>query len=472
MRPVNIKTLVCRHDKYLYQVDETLTESTNYGDLLKVLDDFDSYNFIMVSRLDILLYKLPQITEIYKNSVHKNVIIYAVYNNTTLINFQNWHKAIDLDHEITNSTMDAEVRDLVKAHTRWHKFPVSPSNIVKKQIEKLELYNWIRNKFNLNKEQSKLYNSLPRTPLIGYATEIKNQLMEVNSYDIKSSYPFIMYAFEYPSRAERICYNYPLDKFQKIVDKMWVAEISFEQRPRLKEDALDVFESFLDSTMTLTSTDYWILQDAYDFKIKNINRIMIHFFKKQLPPQLRDFILESFNHKESFPKDSNEYKEAKIALNSIYGLFYPTEERQTSKSLPVVVGAWTCAFGRFRLYEILRQCKYNAVYWDTDGIKTDTDISDIISAANEKYKIPNCKLGQWQLEAEEAEFIAFGKKQYWLNGELTCAGLNKKLANKYLKENNIVPYEGIVIPEDYTGLWYYNENHEEIKITYQIGGGS
>lgn len=472
MRDYGITTLLCYHDHYEFQVDGARIIDTDYSSLLELFTEEKLNTFIMTNRIDILLYKLPQIDKVYRNAVHENLILGCIYDERIVfINYQNWHKSIGVSDNITNDEIENEVREIIRSHPSWRKFPMTPAGVVRKELRKLGIdYRWLNKLTFSNKQQYNLYNNLPRFGLIGYDDIRRFTTVIVNSYDIKSSYPYIMYNFGYPTSVGRVIENYPIDKFQELEDKLWVAEIEFAETPVLKLDGLDLLDKVVNKKMTLTSTDYEILKGEYDFTITNINSIMIHYFTRKLPDPIREFILNSFHHKESFPHNSNEYKEAKLNLNMIYGIFYRNSGEKIDSEFPIMIGAWTCAFGRSRIYEVLKQCRYNAVYWDTDGIKVDTDISDIIDKINQENKIEGIELGQWKLEKEDAEFIPFGKKQYWLDGELTCAGLNKKLANKYLKENHIIPYEGLVIPSDYTGLWHYDDNYNEIKLEYLLGG--
>lgn len=469
MRNTDIVTLVCSHTGWVFQVDGARIEGNDYDELLDLFIEPKLKATVFTTRIDILLYKLEgKIDKVYRNHVHNNLIISAIYQDRiTFVNYYNWHKAIEIE-DADNDSIEKEMRELAEAHPTWRKFPVSPSGIVRKELLKLDLGK-TRNKLLFKtEEQYELYNSLLKKGFIGFVDEFAGEELTVNSYDIKSSYPYIMCEYEFPYSMDRVVENYPIEKFNKLVetDYLWVAEIEFAERPLLRTDGLDLFHDDIQTCMTLTSTDCRILQSEYITNIKNINKIIIHRNKEKLPEELTNFIYNQFEIKESYPHDSNEYKEAKIALNSIFGLFYQDikkyDESKINGDFPMAIGAWTAAYGRLRLYTQMNKVRYGVIYWDTDGFKTTIPIEEEFDTEK--------KLGSWVLEKEEKEFIFFGKKQYYLDGELSCAGLNKKLANEYLKENNIKPYDGMVIPEDYTGGWYYDENHNEIKTKYQLGG--
>lgn len=338
---------------------------------------------------------------------------------------------------------------------------------VKRELLDINVGTWFSGIRLKDEEAFNLYHSVDKGALDGLDEDFEGEMCHVWSYDIKSSYPFELYRNQFPTiGANHVDHDYPLDRFQRLIDrgKLWLACIEFnslkhkEGKPRLNESL----------TQTITSVDYELLCDAYEVEIKAIPQIIIHRMKNYLPEPIRNYILGLFEIKET-KKGTQAYKLAKKKLNVIFGLF--CTESKSNYSMPAVIGIWTAAYARRSLYQVLAAANNSIIYWDTDGVKSVAPIDEIIEKINAERKLPLINLGQWVKEYEGAEFMSFNRKQYYVDGELKCAGLDGTAASKYLKDNNIKPYMGLVIPGNYTGRYTIVNGVREYQ-NFTLGGNT
>ncbi len=139
--------------------------------------------------------------------------------------------------------------------------------------------------------------------------------------------------------------------------------------------------------------------------------------------------------------ESDEWVEKPVSLTEALDKYYSSH----SSFLSYQWGIWVTAYARQALRKAIYACGKNAIYIDTDSIKTDIDISsqiDMINADIAKesedcgmdchvdYAGKRYQLGIFEYEGCYDEFKTLGSKKYVVkkDGEytVTIAGLNKK----------------------------------------------
>lgn len=254
--------------------------------------------------------------------------------------------------------------------------------------------------------------------------------------------------------------------------------------------------------LTVTSIDLRLIKRNYNFSSLDILELFIHEDKKLLPYVYRERILQFYRIKtelKGVKGCEQKYMLAKENVNSVYGMTvtYPihrnllynngewkedstpdyelySEYLAHSSVAPYTIGIWTTAYAREDLDNVRHMSE--PVYWDTDSIKSRSDISTVIKSINTEREAELSKLysiddyspkdikgrrhciGLWDYEGE-TELIAWGSKKYGYytdNGtpHLTVAGLSKKKAQQYLIDNNLSITDitnGTIIPEQYSG---------------------
>ena len=230
--------------------------------------------------------------------------------------------------------------------------------------------------------------------------------------------------------------------------------------------------------VVITNLDFKIIEEDYDFKIKLIKEIIPFFSAEPLPDDLRDLIMKKFNNKEKYTKGSEEYEQAKIFLNSIFGLFCQNQMKynnaidcKLARQRPLVIGRFVSAYGRYYLWEVMHN--HNPLHWDTDGFKTEDllvldDYNKARRLKDDKGKLMDIMLGQLMCEHRFVKWTVFGNKQYMLGNKLKLAGTDGDLAIEYFNKNNIIPSIGAVIPAEYTNRVVIKD-HKIINVPYTIG---
>lgn len=258
----------------------------------------------------------------------------------------------------------------------------------------------------------------------------------VKSYDISSSYPFVMMSYEYP---------YGLFMYTSIDDRdtldryntkyCTIAEYSFINL-RLKNKYIPVpyislskcnkadSESLVYNgrviegrffEMTLTNVDFEIIDRMYDYDEMYVDDFYFAR-KKLLPKPLREQILKYFTDKTTL-KGIDEmyyfYMKQKNKLNAIYGMSVShivhenymfdtkyftisredmSEERENEELkkyfksrnsfLCFQWGVWVTAYARARLQELIDIIGIDVVYCDTDSVKYIGDYESEIEKIN------------------------------------------------------------------------------------------
>lgn len=289
----------------------------------------------------------------------------------------------------------------------------------------------------------------------------------VNCYDFKSFYPWIMVSQLFPQGKYTIHKN--LSSFGVYKNKWWIARIEFS---KIKAKEIDWLKIEDRREVVITNLDFKIIEKNYNYKIKLIKEIIPFFSAEPLPDDLRNLIMKKFNNKEKYIKGSEEYEQAKIFLNSIFGLFCQNQLKynnaidcKLAKQRPLVIGRFVSAYGRYYLWKVMRDSY--PIQWDTDGFKTTKNLD--FTLFNQERKIKDSMLGQLILEEKNAEVIVFGNKQYMINDKLKLSGTDGTLAKEYFDKIGEVPHCGSVIAAGYTSQVKII-NKEIIQFPFTIGG--
>lgn len=430
-------------------------------------------------------------TEIQRNTKNKFKVMYAnIGENITFKNTFAFYNEMSLEEiakqKHINSANELTIIWNAAESERFHptnkknlisKIPTTTTGYIGREIGALEPEkDFYRLGLSITEETYELIKDCSAGGLSGINESKKDVPVQVNCYDFKSFYPWIMVSQVFPYYYYRLRKNVSKQDFMRWIkdSPLWMATMTFKyiipktgQKDWLKK-ARKTFEEH-----TITNLDFEILKGSYDFKIAEVKE-MIRFLNPQLlPDKLKNYIFEKFRIKETYSKDTEEYIQAKETLNSIYGLFNQDRKKynksindRSAKQRPLVIGRFVAAYGRYFLWKIMRNSE--PIHWDTDGFKTEYDLSREISLFNQMRKIKDSMLGQLILEEQFAEVTVFGNKQYLLNGKLKLSGTDGDLALEYCNKIGEIPHCGLTIPPEYTSQVRRSGN-KIIQLQYTIG---
>lgn len=426
-------------------------------------------------------------TEIQRNTKNKFKVIYAnIGENITFKNTFAFYNEMSLEeiakqkhinsaNELTITWLAAESERL-RNKGYVSKIPTTSTGYIGREIGALELEkDFYRLSLSITEETYNLIKNCSAGGLSGIDRDKRDMLTQANCYDFKSFYPWIMVSQVFPYYYYRIRKNVSKQDFMRWIkdSPLWIARIEFKYvAPKAaQKDWLKMIGFYEEHT--ITNLDFEILKGSYNFKIAEVKE-MIRFLNPQpLPDKLKNYIFEKFRIKETYPKDTEEYIQAKETLNSIYGLFNQDRKKynksikdRSAKQRPLVIGRFVSAYGRYYLWSIMKDSK--PIHWDTDGFKTEYDLSREIFLFNQERKIKDSMLGQLMLEEKKAEVIVFGNKQYLLNDKLKLSGTDGDLAKEYCDKIGETPHCGLTIPPEYTSQVRRSGN-KIIRLQYTIG---
>lgn len=425
-------------------------------------------------------------TEIQRNTKNKFKVMYAnIGENITFKNTFAFYNEMSLEeiakqkhissaNELTIIWLAAESERL-RNEGYVSKIPTTTTGYIGREIGALEPEkDFYRLGLSITEETYELIKDCSAGGLSGIDMSKRDQLTQVNCYDFKSFYPWIMVSQVFPYYYYRLRKNVSKQDFMRWIKDslLWMATMTFKyitpkagQKDWLKKSR-KTFEEH-----TITNLDFEILKGSYDFKIAEVKK-MIRFANPQpLPDKLKNYIFEKFRIKETYSKDTEEYIQAKETLNSIYGLFNQDRKKynksikdRSAKQRPLVIGRFVAAYGRYFLWSIMRNSE--PIHWDTDGFKTENILD--ITEYNQERKIKDSMLGQLILEEQFAEVTVFGNKQYLLNGKLKLSGTDGTLAKEYCDKIGEVPHCGLTIPPEYTSQ-VRRSGRKIVRLQYTIG---
>lgn len=427
-------------------------------------------------------------TQIQRNTMNKFKVMYAnIGENITFKNTFTFYnemsleeiakqKCINSDNELSIIWNAAESERL-RNNGYVSKIPTTTTGYIGREIGALKLEeDFYRLGLSITEETYEIIKDCSAGGLSGIDENKRDIPVQVNCYDFKSFYPWIMVSQVFPYYYYRLRKNVSKQDFMRWIkdSPLWIATMTFKyitpkagQKDWLKK-ARKTFEEH-----TITNLDFEILKGSYDFKIAEVKK-MIRFANPQpLPDKLKNYIFEKFRIKETYSKNTEEYIQAKETLNSIYGLFNQDRKKynkpindRSAKQRPLVIGRFVAAYGRYFLWNIMKDSK--PVHWDTDGFKTEYDLSKEISLFNQERKIKDSMLGQLMQEEQFAEVVVFGNKQYLLNDKLKLSGTDGALAKEYCDKIGEVPHCGLTIPPEYTSQVRRSGN-KIVRLQYTIG---
>lgn len=424
-------------------------------------------------------------TEIQRNTKNKFKVMYAnIGENITFKNTFAFYNEMSLEEiakqKHINSanelsiTWNAAESERLRNKGCVSKIPTTATGYIGREIGTLKPEeDFYRLGLSITEETYEIIKNCSAGGLSGIDENRRDIPVQVNCYDFKSFYPWIMVSQVFPYYYYRLRKNVSKQDFMRWIkdSPLWIARIEFRyitpkagQKDWLKMTC--IYEEH-----TITNLDFEILKGSYNFKIAEVKE-MIRFLNPQpLPDKLKNYIFEKFKIKETYPKDTEEYLQAKETLNSIYGLFNQDRKKYnkpindcSAKQRPMVIGRFVAAYGRYFLWSIMRNSE--PVHWDTDGFKTE-DILDI-TEYNQERKIKDSMLGQLMQEEQFARVVVFGNKQYLLNGKLKLSGTKGDLAKEYCDKIGEVPHCGLTIPPEYTSQVRRSGN-KIIQLQYTIG---
>lgn len=339
----------------------------------------------------------------------------------------------------------------------------------------------------------------------------------VDSWDIKSSYPYEMMTAEFPMG------EWVEDSGKHISDnRAYIMTVSFTNicikstdiigyipfaKCTSKENVINCNGRILKAShlsMVITDVDLDIINSRYTCDEMEVT-LCFSCHKEMLPKELREVIANYFYMKEELDGiDDYAYMKSKNKLNAIFGMMltditspdyiYDKQEGWTKDVGDVTAkllkyfdnpksflayqwGVWVTALARQRLdepYRIVHEC---ALYSDTDAWKLRNgydkqvfiDINNKIMNEADMYDVKpyvttsrgdTYYLGVWEYEGTYDKFKTLGAKKYCVekNGKstVTVAGLSKKKGSDYLEKIGGISHfkDKLEFPYEYSGRTY------------------
>lgn len=332
-------------------------------------------------------------------------------------------------------------------------------------------------KCQLNLEQYKLSKSAFRGGNTASNRYCTNMIIDnVHSYDISSSYPFVMLAFKYPATPFKFCTIESTDELEYYNSKYCTVAVYSFENIRLKKDIPIPYlpyskcEKILNAKnyngrilsadflqIALTNIDFDIIKSQYDFDGLYVEQFYFAH-ADYLPVELREQILKYFTDKSTLKgvKGSEyEYMKSKNKLNAIFGMSVTdilhdefifndgeydivekTDIEKYYKSrnnfLSYQWGVFVTAYARRQLQIAIdnicaRGGAYDIIYCDTDSVKFCGDYDYIFDNINNNIRA-YCKenniihsvtvngkvyeMGVFDKEESYNQFITLGAKKY------------------------------------------------------------
>ena len=262
-----------------------------------------------------------------------------------------------------------------------------------------------------------IYNRLCEAFLGGYThanwVYADDVVKNVDSYDISSSYPYVLCAYKYPSSEFKRCFIKSREemsnrfcfilvvKFKNVECKYFNTFISASKCRNLRGAKYDNGRliSASEFEMTLTDIDFYFYLDTYSLEYEILESWIAT--KNYLPKQLINFILDKYVGKtelKGVPEREMEYGRIKGMYNSIYGMTVTntirdnvkyddstglwSEDELTNEEiieklnaekkkafLSFSTGVWVTAYARDNLLRRVIENDPFVIYCDTDSCK-------------------------------------------------------------------------------------------------------
>ena len=300
----------------------------------------------------------------------------------------------------------------------------------------------------------------------------------VSSYDITSSYPFVMLTEKFPMgkfmRLANIMptllrgYNnkyctmgrYTFTGLKVKENNIPIPYIPYSKCTEIGSERVIYNGRILEAnllTISLTNIDFEIIENQYTYDKLFINDFY-YCYKDYLPIELTNQILKYYRDKTELKgvKDKEyEYNKSKNKLNSIYGMcvtdiireaweyeddiFIKNAHNKTSLDdyyesfnsfLVYQWGVWVTAYARKNLQNMLDVVGDDVIYCDTDSIKYINNYDKEFNECNNSiinrveregleaycdYKGKRMYLGVWTKEETYDDFVTMGAKKYAYN---------------------------------------------------------
>lgn len=298
-------------------------------------------------------------------------------------------------------------------------------------------------------------------------------IYNVHSYDIASSYPFVMLSEDYPTSIERE-YN-PTEEMLK--EKFWIAKIRFNnihtkfswgwlscsKMEKADELTTEYFNGKLLHSMYveryITSVDFESIKMTYNWDNIEVLEFYHMYQYGEIPypywksveiygirkGELKQVVKNTPHTDPNFLEINIEYMLSKNDFNSLYGMSvqklvqqeywidelfawhkkdmkYIYKEKHMKRNF--LIGVFITAYARRNLLKaIVTNCPHSFVYCDTDSIKFigEDNFIDTNGTVPEKYKDNKYlnKLGRFEKEESDvreqptyASFVTYGAKKY------------------------------------------------------------
>lgn len=256
----------------------------------------------------------------------------------------------------------------------------------------------------------------------------------VFSYDISSSYPYVLMAYKYPtgkfmyasieSRDELLSYNqryatigrYTFLNVKLKDDHEPIPYIALFKSNKISSER-EVYNGRVMSceyiNLTLTNIDFKIIDDMYEYDEMYVEDF--YFSRVEyLSKELREVILKYFKGKTELKGIDEQYyyyMKSKNKLNAIYGMMVTAlirdeyeyhdgvltlkenidrekklDDYYSSRNsfLTYQHGIWCTAYARMRFQELINRNKPYIVYGDTDSNKLTRECDDIVNEINQR----------------------------------------------------------------------------------------
>ena len=359
-----------------------------------------------------------------------------------------------------------EFADYVFKHcTEWGLIPYTSTGILRHECRKNTPKGWeseVKQSYFSESEYKVFMHYLYRGAFVHANRAYANQvLVDVESWDKKSSYPAQMLQQYYPKGHFETVPKFDkslLDKYACIIDVVFynitpTTLHSIESGHKIIESENARYDNgrLISADMIhvlLTEIDYKIYCMFYKWEKEKILHCKIAM-RGKLPEFLTDLVLKYFTLKEMTPKDTTDYFISKTRVNAFYGMccthLHLTEwkykggewvqEKATKKNgdektfedfvekdfLIPYYGIWITAHARYDLLLNVYQNHHYVVYCDTDSIYFAKGYDkEKLLQHNEKLKAINRagkqanfeKLGCYEFEGRYKRFKTLGSKRY------------------------------------------------------------
>lgn len=360
----------------------------------------------------------------------------------------------------------------------------------------------------------------------GLAQYVDEIMYNVDSWDITSSYPYVMMCCKYPvtpfietsryiddGRAYLMEVRFLNLRLKSVKHMPYLPVTKTIEKKNWRNDNGRIITAQIARTI-LTDIDMHIMHDVYDWDDVEY----IHIYSARygyLPKEYRKLIGEWFQTKTDLKGgDPYYYLKSKNKINALFGMMltdicqleyvYEDGEWNVKDTPPETLltkyykshnsflayqwGLWVTAHARYRLHEPMIKNLGYGIYSDTDSWKLkvgyDRNVFETINkrvmAEAETYDVKPYAikkdgtkeyLGVWSYEGCYKEFKTLGAKKYaYKDGDdkihVTVSGLNKKKGAELLtKKGGLKAFkDGLVFSEKYSGRTYAVYN--DVKDTF------